>query len=444
MTRFFVLALLSFAGLCSQLGAQTHNPSGSMGYHTFQHVQKALEREKSGAVIAIAPEDKVDEAKQALESVMADERILPYSLYRLAQTTTDEDHLIGKALSEQQGWKTDTAHWAFMDSTGQVAAEGLGIPSAEDILKALASSSIRPRTEILKQIIRQNPELMEAQSELLDELKYQCDIRTFRALKIKPPPWSPRFNSGSWTINNFTVAVDDVVPNYENGDTPLLGDSDDEAIWSEYERAFNGTAPKMLDQGFFYQLRSLLPDTLKHSPKLKKMANRFASKVEDALKNEPSNGGLWEIWIDLMPNRSIIDLLDELEPMRPFPGLGSWPPEPVRNLLFWHLRRTAGWEKIIGIAEPFWLEIVRDLNPEGKTQYNGSLLSALSVWANVVEPLLESYIATGRMADAEQIIDAYHNNSKLEQVYAKAAEIAKKHGFNALAEKWGKLKVKAS
>ncbi|MDR2561882.1 MAG: hypothetical protein LBC63_08960 [Holophagales bacterium] len=438
MTRFFVLALLSFAALC----AQTHEPSASMGYRTFQNLQKALGKEKCGAVVAVAPEGKVDEAKQALESVMADERILPYSLYRLAQTTTDEDDLIGKALSEQQGWKADAERWAFVDSVGQVAAEGAGVPSPEDILKALGSASIRPRIEILKQIIRQRPELMEAQMELLDELKYQCDIRAFRALKIKPPPGPPRFNSGNWTINGFTVAVGDAVPDYEDGDAPLLGDSDDEAIWSEYERTFNGTAPKMLDQGFFYQLRSLLPDTLKHSPKLKKMANRFASKVEDALKDEPSNLGLWDTWIALKTDRSIIDLLDELEPLRPFPGLGSWPPEPVRNLLFWHLRRTGGWERIIGIAEPFWLEIVRFLNPEGKATEYGELLSAISVWANVVEPLLESYIATGRMADAEQIVDAYHNNSKSEQVFAKAAEIAKKHGFNALAEKWGKLKVK--
>ena len=443
MTRFLVLALLSLAGLCSQLCAQTHDPSASMSYRTFQYLQKKLERVKCGAVVAVAPDSKVDEARQTLESVMADERILPYSLYRLAQTTTDEDDLIGKALAEMLGWKTDAARWAFMDSTGQVAAEGAGTPSPEDILKALASTSIRPRTEILKQIIRQRPELMEAQRELLVELKYQCDIRAFRALKIKPPPGPPRFNRGTWTINYFTVAVGDAVPNFEDNDMPSLNDSDDEAIWFEYERLFKDAAPKMLEQGFCYYFQSLLPDTMKHSPKLKKMANRFAAKVEEALKNEPSNWGLWDIWIALRPDRSIIDLLDELEPMLPFPGLVNWPPEPVRNLLFWQLRRTGGWDRIIGIAEPFWLEIVHTFNPEGKATGYGELLSAPSVWANVVEPLLESYIATGRMTDAEQIVEAYHNNSKLEQVYAKAAEMAKKHGFEALAEKWGKMKVKA-
>jgi len=384
----------------------------------------------------------VQEAKLALESVMADERLLPYSLYRLAQTASGNDQ-IGKALSEQQGWKTGTAHWAFMDSMGQVAVEGAGLPSPEDVLKALGSTSIRPRTEILKHIIRQNPELMEAQRELLEELKYQCDIRTFKALKIKPP--GPRsYYSGNWNINHFTVLVGDNVPDFEDGDTPLLNDSDDEAIWSEFERTFNETAPKMLNQVSYFYIEGLLPDTMKHSPKLKKMANRFAPKIEDALKNEPSNWGLWNIWIALRSNRPVSDLLDELEPMRPFPGENPWPPEPVRNLLFWHLRRTGGWERIIGMAEPFWNEIVGALNPEGKVTGYEELLSASSVWANVVEPLLESYIATGRMTDAEQIVNVYHQNSNLGQVFAKAAEIAKKHGFNALAEKWEKMKVKGS
>jgi hypothetical protein len=433
MIRFFVLFLLSFA----TLRTQTHGPSESMAYRTFQYLQKVLEKEKCGAVIAIAPEGNVGETKQALESVMADEKILPYSLYRLAQTTTDD--LIGKALAELQGWKTDAMRWAFMDSTGQVAAEGIGLPSPEDILKVLDSASIRPRTEILKQIIKQSPELMEAQIELLQELKYQCDLRASNALKIKPPG-PPERNGGNWSLDGFDVYVGDAVPDFEDGNAPLLNDSDDEAIWSEYERAFNGTAPKMLDQGQ-YNIILLLPDTMRHSPKLKKMANRFASKVEEALKNEPSNWGLWNTWIALMPDRSIIDLLDELEPMRPFPDLRSWPPEPARNLLFWHLRRTGGWDRIIGIAEPFWQEIARDLYLEKMLK---TLLFDRSVWVNVLEPLLESYIATGRMADAEQIVDAYHNNSQLEQIFAKAAKIAKKHGFDALADKWGKMQVKTS
>jgi len=438
MTRFFILVLLSFA----QLGAQAHPPSESMRYTTLQYLQKALEKEKGGAVIAVAPNGKVDEAKRTIESTIADERILPYSLYRLAQTATGEDDLIGKALSEQQGWKTDTERWVFLDSTRQVAVEGIGLPSPEDILKALGNASIRPRAEILKQIIKQNPELMEAQIELLQELKYQCDLRASNALKIKPPN-PPERDWGVWDLSGFTVSLGDAVPNFEDGNAPLLNDSDDEAIWSEYERAFNGTAPKMLGQGC-YQISSLLPDTLKHSPKLKKMANRFAAKVEDALKNEPSNQELWGIWVALKPDRSITDLLDELEPMRPFPGLGSWPPEPIRNLLFSHLRRSGGWKKIIDIAEPFWNEIVHNLNPDGEaTGAYKYLLSAFSIWANVVEPLLESYIATGRLDDAEQIVNVYYKNSTNESDFSRASRIAKKHGFNTLAEKWEKLKVKA-
>jgi len=443
MTRFFILVLLSFAQLC----AQAHAPSESMRYKTLPYLKKALGKEKSGAVVAVALKGKVDEANLAIDSVMADERILPYSLYRLAQTATGENDRIGKALSEQQGWKTDTERWAFLDSTGQVAAEGAGLPSAEGILKALGSASIRPRAEILKQIIRQSPELMEAQIELLQELKHQCDLRASNALKIKPPG-PPERNYGSYELEGFTVSIGNAVPDFEDDNAPLLGDSDDEAIWFEYERAFNGTAPKMLNQGK-YGITLVLPNTIKHSPKLKKMANRFAAKVEEALKNEPTNLQLWDTWIALRPDRSISDLLDELEPMRIFPGDEPWPPEPVRNLLFWQLRRTGGWDRIIGIAEPFWLEVVRDLDQKGKATsgFRGGLAAVLferSVWVNVLEPLLESYIAKGRLANAEQIVDAYYNNSKLEQVYAKAAEMAKKHGFDALAEKWGKLQVKVS
>jgi hypothetical protein len=439
MMRFIMLLALSFVAL----GAQEFLPLPELldsRWFTFQGLQEKLKMERAGAVIAIAPNKA--EAHRAL-GIMTDERIMPYGLYSIAQANDAKgDNDIGKAISEKQGWTSNAARWAFLDSNGEVAASGTGYPTPEAILKALESTFIRQRTEILKQVVRRSPELMVAQKELLAELKNLGDARTASALKMKL--LEPTKTSGSnFYMGVFAIIIKESIPDLEplESDPPLLSDSDDEAIWHEYERIFNDVMPKMLSvqTSLSFDLSSLLPNALRHSPKLKRMANRFAAKVEEALQGEPSNGGLWELWIALRPDRSIMDLLDSLEPL-PFKGGSPWPPMSIGTALISHLRSIGGWEKLIGYAEPLWDKVIAPvlLKDESAPTRNTSSFSA-TVWAEFVGPLLESYLATNRVADAEQIVNTWAQDSKWDPAFARAAKIAKAHGFDALSEKWEKL-----
>ena len=62
-----------------------------------------------------------------------------------------------------------------------------------------------------------------------------------------------------------------------------------------------------------------------------------------------------------------------------------------------------------------------------------------SMWTELAEPLLESLLATNRIADAEQIINIWSQNSKWEPAFIRAARIAKLHGYDDISAKWEKM-----
>jgi hypothetical protein len=90
------------------------------------------------------------------------------------------------------------------------------------------------------------------------------------------------------------------------------------------------------------------------------------------------------------------------------------------------------------MAEPAWKELLEGISSENERQYYASSFRA-GAWGDLMEPFLESLLATGRIAGAEQIIKVWQQNSGWGGAFARAAAIAKRHGYDDLAKAWGEM-----
>jgi hypothetical protein len=323
-----------------------------------------------------------------------------------------------------------------VDLRGDIAATGIGLPSSEDILKAADAANIRPRLEVLRQLIRQHPELLEAQISLLLELRKTGDIRSHRSLNLDLPvlpEWDATLSLGGveYSGNNYLVDL-------ANQGSLSLEDSADDDIWGEYTRVFNGLMPKLLpfhsSHSLLISLETFVPASLPFSANLKRSANSFSPFVEAALQSAPSNHNLWKLWIGLRPDRSIADLIETLTP-GPFTAKNLWPPPAAKAAYIAYCRKRRDWQKLLEMAEPAWKELLESINSEQIRQYYARSFAA-GAWGDLIEPFLESLLATGRIADAEQAIKIWQQNSGWGGAFARAAAIAKRHGHDDLANAW--------
>ena len=406
------------------------NPYSTYFINTFSILQEILGQERGAAVIVVSQNTKG--AKTALSDILSDDRILPFSIRDIAVTHSDDG--IGKTIHDLQEWKDNETRWVFIDSRGEVTASGVNFPTREDILKAIDDANLRPRLEILRQFIRQNPDILEARMGLLYELRKIGDIRAFRALKLTLPVISEidetiGFPGIQFSGNDLMELPED--------DSLSLEYSQDEDIWEEYIRIFNTLMPELLplQSALEYTIDKFIPFSLPFSARLKKSANSLSTIVEEALQREPSNETLWKLWIALKPTRSIASLLDSLTP-GPFTSENAWPPPSAKVAYIAYCRDNKDWGKIIDLTEPAWNEIA-GFAALGQ----GTSLLIGSIWAELAEPLLESLLATNRIADAEQIINIWSQNSKWGSAFIRAARIAKRHGFDGISAKWEKINI---
>ena len=436
MIRYLLFLVLVATTLNAQGYATSVSPYDFSFYpRTLSGLTNRLERERGGAVIALA-QDKMG-ARTRLTEILCDEGLLPYSLRSIAEAHSDA---FGKEICEQQGWEGTGPRWVFVDFCGQIIANGNGLPTPEEILRAIDMAGVRPRLEILKQFTRQNPEHLTACVELLIELCRIGEIRTYKSLKLGLPNL---FKGNSTLI--FPGAQIDINTNFtELPEDLLLSDSEDTEIWEDYVRSFNAIMPKLLPfQSLRHSLISLIPDSLAFSPLLQRAANSFSPKVEDALLAEPSNTNLWKLWIALKPGRSIVDLLDTLVP-GPFTSESDWLPHAAKVAWIAHCRRIKDWNKLFELAEPIWDVVASAISGPDARQFTFVVSFFVhSTWMELMEPLVDALLGLNRIADAEQILEMWSQHSKWDGAFQRAAKIARQHGFETLSERWEKMRLKA-
>ena len=399
-----VLMLLPVA-LVAQ-GVRTSNPADAF--------ERQLKQNRLGMWLVL--DDEAATWGTAARALMLEDNLVALNLPLLLAGGKKPDAM-STYLRERYGWVRG-GHWALLDATGRVQAEGATPPTAAGLGAAAERAGLKTRAQELVEFLARNGDHLEAQTALLREWNLIACRRTKRALG--PVPEKP------------VAAAEPDQPE----EPRLLGIEQDLKIWSETARLLDH-----LFQGDWIEVAGELPmalagDEATYSPSMRDLWTHHLPQVEGALRRQPNSWDLWRVWIlgaDVSGGRPLAPLLDSLEPL---PGTApeDWPPAAVLEAFVRDAKKRGDWRAIREAMEPRWEEWRRDARRAAMGSGTGE-----RIWNRVLQPLLEALIRLGDAGTADQVVAQAIDSLRWEGVAALARDLAQRLNRSDLAVRWGAL-----
>ena len=399
-----VLMLLPVA-LVAQ-GVRTSNPADAF--------ERQLKQNRLGMWLVL--DDEAATWGTAARALMLEDNLVALNLPLLLAGGKKPDAM-STYLRERYGWVRG-GHWALLDATGRVQAEGATPPTAAGLGAAAERAGLKTRAQELVEFLARNGDHLEAQTALLHEWNLIACRRTKRALG--PVPEKP------------VAAAEPDQPE----EPRLLGIEQDLKIWSETARLLDH-----LFQGDWIEVAGELPmalagDEATYSPSMRDLWTHHLPQVEGALRRQPNSWDLWRVWIlgaDVSGGRPLAPLLDSLEPL---PGTApeDWPPAAVLEAFVRDAKKRGDWRAIREAMEPRWEEWRRDARRAAMGSGPGE-----RIWNRVLQPLLEALIRLGDAGTADQVVAQAIDSLRWEGVAALARDLAQRLNRSDLAVRWGAL-----
>jgi hypothetical protein len=213
---------------------------------------------------------------------------------------------------------------------------------------------------------------------------------------------------------------------------------------SETDKAFSGTWVGM-ELDFF---RPDLPQPEKHSPLLRAAFKRHIPKVEAAIRQQPGNGAVWDIWAWMarcLPDykwEKFVKTLDDFS--RPTPKVSAWLVEDAKS--------RQDWNTVIELADgakkykSYSTGQNAEWAPRGLQRgfHRGQFIKDYPV-KSAYAPQLEALLRLGRVGEANEVFDTmirleqgasfFAPNSSIAGMAAGAARAA---GMEDVARRWEK------
>jgi hypothetical protein len=155
---------------------------------------------------------------------------------------------------------TGSARWAALDNENKLAASGVQIPAAVEFSQTLEQRGFKNPLRKVRDFLRENPDHLDAKTDLLEEARS-------RALGQVPANISEDLDAES-DLRTWAVMAD------------------------ETDKVFGGSWLGM--DIFFFRPDQGQPE--KYSKLMKAVFRKHISKVESALRLDPLNRRLWNIW----------------------------------------------------------------------------------------------------------------------------------------------------
>lgn len=429
--RALLITILVAGPLMAQ-SYQSGITADSWYVRNLDDLKERLAKQHGAALVVVDLAD--DAAEAALRNLLADERLIPLRIRPLALSPSEN---LGKAFCAQQNWDGKSPRWAVVDPKGIAVAQGRGLPTVAEVLKAFESTGCRPRLEVLRRMAEEHPDHLEAAQALLHELRRIGETRTYRTLNRELPVPSvsrKRVGAGSMQVDGREDEPDE-------RPLPALSDKEDEACWDEYARVLQRVLPDLLPLSPLLPFgpSELLPRCIPSSARLQEAARRLLPDVERWMERNPSSERLWELWIALRGDRSIQEVLSGLTP-DPFTAPGNWPPPAAQAAYVQDCRARKDWKGLLELAEPAWKGMTEGFKTLGSPAHGRDWALVPGTWAGLAEPLLEALLRTQRTLEAQALMDLWMTNSSYKGAAARAAALARACGEEGLAEKWGKAK----
>ncbi len=339
-----------------------------------------------------------------------------------------------------------TSYWILVTQGDQVLTKGTSVPSHAGLLQVLLGAGFHDRVKELRSFLRQHPESLEAQERLIALLRQRGETAAQRFMGLAVA--SPEAPLEKGDLAGYLRAADALPQADLREATPLTPLQDLEA-WGGFaqalDQAFRSGSWRELDLAFTREGRPV--DAA--SPTLLALYQRVQPEVEAALQQDPGSEPLWDLWIWMAQARGgggLRALLATLVPS-PLTSKADWPPERALRLLFATAHTLQEWRALRDHLQDRWEatpHLLQHRMPVGPAALPGAQASNAALlereWASSLEPLLESSLRCGEMAQADALVRETLDASYWPALPAKAAAVARRCALNPLAARWAALR----
>ena len=322
---------------------------------------------------------------------------------------------LAATLRERYGWPKGP-HWALVDGTGRVLAEGASAPTTPALTAAVEHAGIRTRAQELEDFLRRNPDHLEAQVALLRERVTMANRRTRKVLG--PPAEAP-------------TGAQAPVP-----ESPRQLDAEhDLKIWSpvvrQLDRIFQGGWREAgIDLGL-----ALRSSAAEHSPAMAAILTRYKGDMEENLRRKPNSWEPWMVWLAASRMCGGWQLAPLLQSLQPVPGTpqGEWPPIMALNEFTRDAKARRDWIAIREVLEARW----ENMKSTSDYTWDGA-----GLWNVIVSPLVEALISLGDVGAAEGLLGEVNAAVGWPGLPGRARDLATRLNRPDLAARWGTLTPK--
>jgi hypothetical protein len=327
--------------------------------------------------------------------------------------------------------------WTLVDArTEALLSHDAHLPAAGSFAQTLESAGFRDRAKELRAYIKRNPQVVEAQEQLLDLLRQRGEAAAQQFMGIETP--SPRDRLEQGDLASALAAAQDPAP-ADLSSAKKLDPVQDLEAWSAFaqafDEAFRGSAWKEMAFTWTREGRALDGG----SPTLQGLYLHWLPAVESAMREEPDSVPLWNLWIwmsQALGDRPIRPLLESLHPS-PLTPKGDWPPARAARRLLATASSPADWLSLKEHYQALWEDEPHALRGAS----GGSELLLEQDWEESLGPLVECCLRSHDTAQADAWLREAMDACRWPGLPAKAALLANRCGQPALAARWSALRT---
>ena len=305
------------------------------------------------------------------------------------------------------------AKWIIFDAGNRYICSGQNIPGADELTGLLDNAGLLNPQQIVRRFLLEHPDHLDAQSDYLREVRRRAHMRL-------PANLTDDLNSETDFLIYGILSI-------------------------EIDKMFSGDW-RGIELDFF---KPEIAQPEKHSPLMRNVFAKHITKVENAIREQPTNDALWDLWGWMARGIGNYKWESFIKSINTFVFYGG-SPSPSGKVCAWLVedaRSKSDWDTVILLAETaksfggYIAEQKTEWIPDNtRISTLGSTIRDYPVKSAYV-PHLEALLRLGRFDEANDVFDVmvrkfrlYYGNGGPRM----AAEMARSIGFEDIAKIWEK------
>jgi hypothetical protein len=334
-----------------------------------------------------------DAIRQALNQLIEADSLIEW---RLAWRYFEKNEA-SEMMLKRENWYGNETRWALLNDELKVVFSGLGMPTENDVFKALEVGNIKSPTEKWRKVLKDHPDCYEALERLIAPLLRVATAKT-KAKIGKTEDKSP---------------------------TVELSADDDAAIWGEIAPIVRRLVTFLSCNADHYPLYSMTYEVYRYSPTMKTLAKELLPLISSAIRTRPEASSLWRLWVLLCDPSLDMQFSDFLNTVTasPFSNPLHIPNSWYRIDLMDKYKLVENWNGIINAFEPYVDKLKFSDEPVNLEE----LLANRPRGKNAMLLLSEAYINLNKEAKLKEWIGMWKESSEWGNLEPEIAKLYEKY-----------------